>query len=67
MDRTHPALGASPELVIREALRGLEKDKPGVIPNKFLALLVRTSLLLPFPLIREAIKLGAGPKSPKKG
>jgi short-subunit dehydrogenase len=66
MDRTHPALGASPELVIREALQGLEKDKPGVIPNKFLALLVRTSLLLPFPLIREAIKLGAGPKSPKK-
>ncbi|MEI7962211.1 MAG: SDR family NAD(P)-dependent oxidoreductase [Verrucomicrobiota bacterium] len=66
MDRTHPALGASPELVIREALQGLEKDKPGVIPNKLLALLVRTSLLLPFPLIREAIKLGAGPKSPKK-
>jgi short-subunit dehydrogenase len=67
MDRTHPALGASPELVIREALRGLEKDKPGVIPNKLLALLVRTSLLLPYPLIRAAIKLGAGPKSPKKG
>lgn len=67
IDRTHPALGASPELVIREALRGLEKDKPGVIPNKLLALLVRTSLLLPFPLIRAAIKLGAGPKSPKKG
>jgi hypothetical protein len=66
MDRTHPALGASPELVIKEALQGLEKDKPGVIPNKLLALLVRTSLLLPFPLIREAIKLGAGPKSPKK-
>lgn len=66
MDRTHPALGASPELVIREALQGVEKDKPGVIPNKLLALLVRTSLLLPFPLIREAIKLGAGPKSPKK-
>ncbi|MEI6377741.1 MAG: SDR family NAD(P)-dependent oxidoreductase, partial [bacterium] len=38
MDRTHPALGATPELVIREALRGLERDKPGVIPNKILSL-----------------------------
>lgn len=65
MDRTHPALGASPELVIREALQGLEKGKPGVIPNKLLSLLVRTALLLPFPLIRAAIKLGVGPKSPK--
>jgi len=66
MDRTHPALGATPELVIREALRGLERDKPGVIPNKILSLLVRSSLLLPFPLIRAAIRLGAGPKGPKR-
>jgi len=39
-------------------------DKPGVIPNSLLALLVRGSRLLPFPVIREAIRLGAGPKKP---
>jgi short-subunit dehydrogenase len=66
MDRSHPMLAASPELVVREALRGLEKDKPGVIPNSLLALLVRGSRLLPFPLIRESIRLGAGPKKPSK-
>jgi len=66
MDRSHPALATTPQTVIRKALRGLEKDKPGVIPNKLLALLVRSSLLLPFPLIRAAIKLGVGPKSPRK-
>jgi hypothetical protein len=66
MDRSHPALATTPQTVIRKALWGLEKDKPGVIPNKLLALLVRSSLLLPFPLIRAAIKLGAGPKSPRK-
>jgi short-subunit dehydrogenase len=66
MDRSHPALSTSPETVVREALRGLEKDKPGVIPNTLLALLVRGSRLLPFPVIREAIRLGAGPKSPQK-
>jgi hypothetical protein len=66
MDRSHPALATTPQTVICKALRGLEKDKPGVIPNKLLALLVRSSLLLPFPLIRAAIKLGAGPKSPRK-
>ncbi|MEI6377654.1 MAG: SDR family NAD(P)-dependent oxidoreductase [bacterium] len=66
MDRSHPALATTPQMVVRKALRGLEKDKPGVIPNKLLALLVRSSLLLPFPLIRAAIKLGAGPKSPRK-
>ena len=65
MDRSHPALATSPELVVRDALRGLEKDKPGVIPNRLLALLVRGSRLLPFPVIREAIRLGAGPKKPK--
>ena len=64
MDRSHPALATSPELVVRDALRGLEKDKPGVIPNRLLALLVRGSRLLPFPVIREAIRLGAGPKKP---
>ena len=66
-DRTHPSLGSTPELVVREALRGLEQDKPGVIPNKLLALLVRGSCLLPFPLIRTAIRLGAGPGKPGKG
>ena len=65
MDRSHPALATSPEQVVREALQGLEKDKPGVIPNSLLALLVRGSRLLPFPIIREAIRLGAGPKKPK--
>jgi hypothetical protein len=64
MERTHPALVAAPELVVREALQGLEKDKPGVIPNSLLALLVRGSRLLPFPLIREAIRFGAGPQKP---
>jgi uncharacterized protein len=66
MDRSHPALATSPELVVREALRGLEKDKPGVIPNRLLALLVRGSRLLPFPLVRESIRLGAGPKKPTR-
>jgi len=66
MDRSHPILAASPDLVVREALWGLEKDKPGVIPNSLLALLVRGSRLLPFPLIRESIRLGVGPKKPSK-
>jgi uncharacterized protein len=66
MDRSHPILAASPVLVVREALWGLEKDKPGVIPNSLLALLVRGSRLLPFPLIRESIRLGVGPKKPSK-
>jgi len=65
MDRSHPALAASPELVVREALAGLQGDKPGVIPNTLLAALVRSVRLLPFPLIRTAIRLGAGPKKPK--
>ena len=64
MERTHPSLASTPELVVRQALIGLERDKPGVIPNPLLALLVRGSRLLPFPLIREAIRLGAGPKRP---
>jgi short-subunit dehydrogenase len=64
MDRSHPLLATSPELVVRQALRGLENDRPGVIPNVLLALLVRGSRLLPFPLIRESIRLGAGPKKP---
>jgi short-subunit dehydrogenase len=66
MERTHPSLASTPELVVRQALIGLERDKPGVIPNPLLALLVSGSRLLPFPLIREAIRLGAGPKRPQK-
>jgi short-subunit dehydrogenase len=66
MDRSHPSLVTSPQVVVREALKGLERDKPGVIPNKLLALLVRTVCLLPFPVIRSAIRLGAGPKKPKR-
>lgn len=66
MERTHPSLASTPELVIRQALIGLERDKPGVIPNPLLALLVRGSRLLPFPVIREAIRLGVGPKRPQK-
>jgi len=65
MDRTHPALATPAELVVRAALRGIERNKPGVIPNRLLALLVRGSRLLPFPLIRESIRLGAGPQRPK--
>jgi short-subunit dehydrogenase len=65
MDRTHPALATPAELVVRAALRGIERNKPGVIPNRLLALLVRGSLLLPFPVIRESIRLGAGPQRPK--
>jgi hypothetical protein len=64
MDRSHPALATSPERVVGDALWGLMADKPGVIPNSLLALLVRGSRLLPFPVIREAIRLGAGPKKP---
>jgi len=63
MDRSHPAFAAMPELVVREALKGLERNCPGVIPNALLAAVVRAVRLLPFPLIREAIRLGAGPKS----
>ena len=66
MDRSHPALATSPEEVVRAALHGLEKDKPGVIPNALLALLVRGVRLLPFPVIRMAIQLGAGPKKPTR-
>jgi short-subunit dehydrogenase len=65
MDRSHPALATSPDRVVGDALRGLMADKPGVIPNSLLALLVRGSRLLPFPVIREAIRLGAGPKKPE--
>ena len=65
MDRSHPALATSPERVVGDALWGLMADKPGVIPNSLLALLVRGSRLLPFPVIREAIRLGAGPKKPE--
>ena len=64
MDRTHHSLIASPELVIREGLRGLERNRPVVIPNRFLAFLVQSSRLLPFPLVRKLISLGAGPKRP---
>jgi short-subunit dehydrogenase len=66
MDRSHPSLATTPQVVVREALKGLESDKPGVIPNKLVALLVRTVCLLPFPVIRSAIRLGAGPKKPKR-
>ena len=65
MDRTHPALATPADLVVRAALRGIERNKPGVIPNSLLALLVRGSRLLPFPVIRESIRLGAGPQRPK--
>lgn len=67
MDRSHPALATTAEEVVRAALEGIAKDKPGVIPNKLLALFVRGSRLLPFPLIRAAISKGAGPKKPGKG
>ena len=63
MDRSHPAFAAMPELVVREALKGLERNRPGIIPNALLAAVVRAVRLLPFPVIREAIRLGAGPKS----
>jgi short-subunit dehydrogenase len=63
MDRSHPAFAATPELVVREALAGIERNRPGVIPNALLAAVVRTVRLLPFPVIREAIRLGAGPKT----
>jgi hypothetical protein len=64
MDRSHPTFAATPELVVREALAGLELNRPGVIPNALLAAVVRAVRLLPFPVIREAIRLGAGPKKP---
>lgn len=64
MDRSHPSLAATPELVVREALAGLQGDKPGVIPNTLLAALVGAVRLLPFSLIRTAIRLGAGPRKP---
>jgi len=64
MDRSHPAFAATPKLVVREALAGLERNRPGVIPNALLAAVVRTVRLLPFPVIREAIRMGAGPKKP---
>lgn len=66
MDRSHPAFAATPELVVREALAGLEHNRPGVIPNALLAFVVRAVRLLPFPAIREAIRLGAGPKTSAK-
>jgi short-subunit dehydrogenase len=65
MDRSHPALASSPELVVREALRGLVAARPGVIPNGLLALLIRAVRLVPFPVQRMAISFGAGPRRPK--
>jgi short-subunit dehydrogenase len=64
MDRSHPAFASSPGQVVKAALKALEADRPGVIPNALLAAVVRTALLLPFPLIRTAIRLGAGPRKP---
>jgi len=64
MDRSHPSLATSPELVVREALQGLEAGRPGVIPNGLLGLLVRAVRLIPFPIQRMAIHFGAGPKRP---
>jgi len=66
MDRSHPALATSPDVVIREALNALEQDKPDVIPNRLLSFLVRIVRLLPFPVIRYAIRSGAGPKKPSQ-
>ena len=66
MDRTHSALTTSPAKVVRDALAGLEANRPGVIPNLLLAFLVRTVRLLPFPVIRSAIQLGVGPRKPRK-
>jgi hypothetical protein len=66
MDRTHPALSTSPEMVVREALQGVTHNRPRVIPNRLLSMLVRGSQMLPFPIIRTSIRLGAGPKKPKK-
>lgn len=63
MDRTHPMLTTAATQVVSAALQGLEKNDPGVIPNGLLALLVRGSRLLPFPVIRMAIHLGAGPRA----
>jgi short-subunit dehydrogenase len=65
MDRSHPALASSPDLVVREALKGLEASRPGVIPNSLLALLVRAVRLIPFPIQRMAIRFGAGPRKPR--
>ena len=64
MDRSHPAFAVTPQLVVRKALAGLGKNRPGVIPNALLGAVVRAVRLLPFPVIREAIRLGAGPKGP---
>lgn len=66
MDRSHPALATTATEVVSAALLGLQKNKPGVIPNRLLALLVRGSRLLPFPIIRMAIELGAGPQKPRE-
>ena len=66
MDRSHPALATTASEVVSAALLGLQKNKPGVIPNRLLALLVRGSRLLPFPIIRMAIELGAGPQKPRE-
>ena len=58
MDRAPGGLSTSAEVVVREALKGVAKNKPGVIPNRLLSFLVRSSRLLPFPIIREVIRLG---------
>jgi len=66
-DRSPSALHATAAEVVRDALRALEKNKPDVVPNRFLALLIRGALLLPFPIRRMVIRLGAGPRSSKAG
>jgi len=64
-DRTHPMLASSARLVVSAAIRALERDRPGVIPNRLLAFLVRAVCLLPFPIVRAAIRSGAGPRKPE--
>jgi short-subunit dehydrogenase len=64
MDRSHPAFAATPELVVGSALSGLEDGEPMIVPNRVLGFVVRAIRLLPFPLIRAAIRRGAGPKKP---
>jgi hypothetical protein len=39
------------------------KNRAEVVPNRLLAMLVGASRLLPFPIIRIAIRLGARPKN----
>jgi len=53
---TMPALVVTPAEAVRAGLEAVAKDRPRVIPNPLLAILVGLALLVPFCLTREILR-----------